>query len=287
MCECIMLLTVYNLHSIFTSFTQSLPYTPTFHTHSPTPILPPSTLIYNTPHTHLYTPPSTLPTHPIHLHLPILTATPTFHTLPTPPPSTLIYNTPHTHHYTHLPHTPPFTLIYHTQYSPLHPHLLHPSPHSPTHQAIIYKLIKFPRLSALLNNEQIQTALESRRSSDYKDVDVLFDNEATIIEDYRDNGILKRLFINVFHPFIEYCVQQQRGLEVGGVGAWLYHCMWVGLDHCFSSRVDCRWGKGGARPKLVYKGWAKIGARGAGLGQNWCRKGGAGPKWVLFTGIVF
>ena len=23
-------------------------------------------------------------------------------------------------------------------------------------------------------------------------------------------------------------LQQQRGLEVGGLGAWLYHCMWWG-----------------------------------------------------------
>ena len=73
---------------------------------------------------------------------------------------------------------------------------------------------------ALLTNEQIQTALQPRQSGAYKDVDVLFDHEAVIIEDYSVTGISKQHFVNLFHPFIEYCVQQQSGLEasIGGGG---------------------------------------------------------------------
>ena len=151
-------------------------------------------------------------------------------------------------------------------HSPLHPHITSLPPptshlHRTPHQAIIYKLIRFPRLSALLANEHIQSALQPRRSLNYKDVDPLFDHEATIIDDYGDSGILKRLFITVYHQFIEYCVRQQNGLQVGeaeplqvggvgggaepllqvdgvGGGARLLqvggvnHCRWVGLDHC-------------------------------------------------------
>lgn len=84
-------------------------------------------------------------------------------------------------------------------------------------QAIIYKLIKFPRLAALLSSEQVQAAMQPRRSPAYKDVDVLFDHEYQIIEDYSD-GISKQHFLNVFLPFIEYCVRQKSGLQVGG--AW-------------------------------------------------------------------
>ena len=82
-------------------------------------------------------------------------------------------------------------------------------------QCIIYKLIRSEKLHLLMNNEQIQEALEPLARPSYVDVDAVFD-EARNCDYSTGGGILREKFADVFLPFIRVCVEQQEGLEVGG-----------------------------------------------------------------------
>ena len=80
-------------------------------------------------------------------------------------------------------------------------------------QCIIYKLIKYPRLKDLLENEQVHAALEALGQPDYYDSDILFDEARNCDYSHTSGGIVKQQFIHHFHSFIRVCVEQQH-LEV-------------------------------------------------------------------------
>ena len=76
-------------------------------------------------------------------------------------------------------------------------------------QCIIYKLIKYPGLSNLLENDQVRSALEALSQPDYSDPDILFDEARNCDYSHISRGIVKQQFIDHFHPFIRVCVEQQ------------------------------------------------------------------------------
>ena len=78
-----------------------------------------------------------------------------------------------------------------------------------TIQCIIYKLIKYPQLKDLLQNEQVRSALEALSQLDYSDRDILFDEARNCDYSHISRGIVKEQFIHHFHPFIRVCVEQQ------------------------------------------------------------------------------
>ena len=86
-------------------------------------------------------------------------------------------------------------------------------------RCIIYKLIKYPQLKELLENEQVRGALEALRQPDYYDPDILFDEARNCDYSHASGGLVKQQFINHFHPFIRVCVEQQR-IEVS---SYLWH----------------------------------------------------------------
>lgn len=79
-------------------------------------------------------------------------------------------------------------------------------------QAIIYKLICWPRLKSLLENEAVREALHDRASPDYCDKDSLFDDSKNIDYSPRHGGILKDRFATACEPFLRVCVERE-GLE--------------------------------------------------------------------------
>ena len=89
-----------------------------------------------------------------------------------------------------------------------------PSPLPSPLQCILYKLLRFPRLQALLENEQIRAALEAQSAPGYVDSDGLFDEARNCDYSHAFGGITRERFMEHFLPFIQVCVEQQEGMEV-------------------------------------------------------------------------
>ena len=66
----------------------------------------------------------------------------------------------------------------------------------------------------MLNNLELQQALNEQSDPAYCDKDPLFDEVRNSDFSHRHNGILKERFATVFQPFLEVCVERE-GLEVG------------------------------------------------------------------------
>ena len=97
-------------------------------------------------------------------------------------------------------------------------------------QAIIYKLVRCPRLKSLLESESLQVLLQAQSDPLYCDTDPLFDEPRNCDFSHRHGGLLKERFVTLCEPFLRVCVERE-GLDVsvGGVGlaVWLCDCVCV------------------------------------------------------------
>ena len=86
---------------------------------------------------------------------------------------------------------------------------------------MIYLLVKLPRITTLLNSEQLSDALAFLHMTDAIEVDPLFDPNRNIDYNIHGGGGVSRVeFIHCYHDFIQFCKRKHLPSEVREREGW-------------------------------------------------------------------
>ena len=97
-------------------------------------------------------------------------------------------------------------------------------------QCIIFLLVRSPRLSSLLTNQDIREALARLHFPSYVDQDALFDETRNCDYSHSVGGVSRERFVVYYLTFIRECVSQQ-GLDVS---CSIYLYLFLYLSICLS-----------------------------------------------------
>ena len=82
-------------------------------------------------------------------------------------------------------------------------------------QCMIYLLVKLPRITTLLNSEQLRETLAFLHMPDAVELDPLFDPNRNIDYNNQGGGGVSRMeFIYCYHEFIQFCKQKHLPSDV-------------------------------------------------------------------------
>lgn len=113
-------------------------------------------------------------------------------------------------------------------------------------QSIIFYVVRSPKLKEWLENAEINASLSHTRDKKFVDLDPIFNLNIDEDYDFKESGITRTSFCNVYHEWIVYCVTRrgsgngQEAIESGRESHLISLCLALSLLGNLEVYVDWR-----------------------------------------------